>query len=321
MKEALEGLKRICDAIGGRVDLTQGGGANISVKTPGGMLIKASGFSLATMIGRGGYVLVDYRLLADLYLGGKEVDEEEARRSLREALRSQGEKRPSIEAGFHSYLPTHVIHTHPLFLNAILASTECERLLEEAYAETSYHLVEYARVGHRLAAEVAKAYRRSTTGPPFIFFLKNHGLIVAGEDLDECIGLTDTVAWEAQRIVEERTGIVVPPYTPPRPHTVGAERGYLGAACSPSDVFLFPDAVVFLHSLGKEGAPFRLVQDRVFYSLPYESARNIDEVLYAHTHLLRLTERLGGATPLPPGEVEGLLAMEEEKHRQGMVGM
>ena len=65
----LETFMRLSHQVGDRVDYTQGGGGNTSVKTDDGiMAIKASGFRLSDITPFKAYALIDYKPLASFYM-------------------------------------------------------------------------------------------------------------------------------------------------------------------------------------------------------------------------------------------------------------
>ncbi|MFC1648855.1 class II aldolase/adducin family protein [Nanoarchaeota archaeon] len=187
MKE-LEKLGMICDEIGDNIELTQGTGGNLSVKTPEGMFIKASGVTVSEMMPRNAMVLLDHEMVAGMHANVE--DEETARKHVQTSIIEAGEFKPSIETHFHSYLPKYVVHTHPLFTNVMLCSKSCKKQLKKAYPDLAYALIPYQRPGFYLSKEIFKAYGG---GSPAIFFLQNHGLIVASDDHEEAVKITQEI--------------------------------------------------------------------------------------------------------------------------------
>lgn len=306
MLTEVSALKKISDLFGHSIEYSQGGGSNASAKVGGTMLIKASGFTLAEMVKKQGYVAVLYEPIAELYSNGCTVDEDTARATIRKAIIPPGEGttpnssragslKPSIETGFHTFLRKYVLHFHPLYLNAILCLKDCAPILRELYSDLIYVLVNYKRPGHFLAAEVARSIsspavtKRGRDGDQIIF-LKNHGLIVSGDNPDVVIKTAQSICDKAKRYVLSRTGLL--PYT----------YNDLPVASLSDNQFLFPDAVVFLRNASANSNP----------------SRNFNEVLFVHNAILELTAKLGEHDALSDRDVQELLEMEEEKYRQSL---
>ena len=282
MNNELTVLKQFSAIFGHSIEYSQGGGTNASAKVGDIMIIKASGYTLADMIEKKGYVLLSHRPIAHLYTGAVSVGEDESRAVIRQALSKDSLLQPSIETGFHSFLHKYVLHLHPLYLNALLCLKNCAPILEELYRDSPYALVDYKRPGHHLSAEVARQIGNS------IFFLKNHGLIVSGNDADAVIETAQAICAKAKQWVIGQTGLAPYVYT-----AIPAEPIH-------KRQFLFPDAVVYLHDL-KPG------QSR---------PRNVNEALFAHNALLEMTEKLGERQALSDNDVQELIEMEEERYRK-----
>ncbi|MBV9085866.1 MAG: class II aldolase/adducin family protein, partial [Acidobacteriaceae bacterium] len=92
------------------VCLVQGSGGNTSVKTVDTMWIKASGLTMADVGTHGGYVAIDLQLALEMLRVGRWNND---------LLSTKGRLRHSMEAGFHALLGHVVLHTHPVYLNAL----------------------------------------------------------------------------------------------------------------------------------------------------------------------------------------------------------
>lgn len=304
MTAELSALKSFSELFGRSIEYSQGGGSNASVKVEGQMIIKASGFTLAEMVVKKGYTVVRHAPIAGVYTESGVVDEDAARTVVSQAIlppdewrvpatAHSGTLKPSIETGFHSYLPKYVLHIHPLYLNAILCLKDCAPILEELYSDLQYTLVDYKRPGHFLSAEIARSIVSHAVAMDGqdriqIIFLKNHGLIVSSDHPDAVRETAQSACAKAKNYVLDRTGL--PPFT------------YDGVPIKTraSTQFLFPDAVVFLHNPSMLSTP----------------SRNVNEVLFVHNALLELTAKLGEHEALSDRDVQELLDMEEEKYRQ-----
>ena len=136
MEKRLEDFVRISRFAGGRVDYTQGGGGNTSVKFNGGLMaIKASGYRLSDITEDDGYVLVDYNEVRKFYrqadpIRGRELEGEIVKGAIRQR---EGMKalRPSVEVGFHALLSDFVIHIHSVYAAIVVCNRDGERQMEE----------------------------------------------------------------------------------------------------------------------------------------------------------------------------------------------
>ena len=315
MDKELSALKQFSDAFGHSIEYSQGGGANASAKVGYLMIIKASGYTLADMMVKNGYVKLRYQPIADIYTRENSITEDEARRITRSALQADNQLKPSIETGFHSFLNTFVVHLHPIYLIAILCLENCEKILAELYQGMSFAVADYQRPGHYLSREIARALRGKETTGTQIIFLKNHGLIVSDADSDTCLKISLDICERAKQYVLRKTGEAAVSYSGLAPNG----DGFLGCEYKGESEYLYPDAVVFLHDIKEKMGPYAIQDGRVRYNLRYEQAKNIDEVLFAHTVIANLVQKLGPYHTLSAWDVEELIDMEEEKYRKQLV--
>ncbi len=184
-------LTRAARAAGSRQDLTQGGGGNVSVKLDKElMLVKASGLRLKDVSPVSGYALVNYgnirrRIAAGI---GGETEFTEFIRS--QALPVKGVKpaTPSIETGFHALLNTVVVHTHSVYANILNMSEEGHGLGRELFPDAEF--VPYRSPGPQLCSAISE---RADARSQQVFFLANHGLVVAHSGVDGALELNENV--------------------------------------------------------------------------------------------------------------------------------
>ena len=329
-EHSISSLKKIISEFGNDINIVQGGGGNISVKTGQGMLIKASGFNFRSMMEKKAFVLIDHKRIKDAYLSQSSQilkNEDGARKLIKNSVigGTLGMK-PSLETAFHCYLGKFVIHVHPLFLDAILCTKDCENFLKEIFSDIDYVFIRYFQPGHTLAEEIAKKVKEQKSSnekmKPSVFFLQNHGLIIEGDDIDRCIELTNEISVNAEKFVKERTNLKFQQYTPPIAGEDKGKKGFIGTECIPPEndgLYLTPDGVVYLSDLKDKKSHYSIVNGRMFYSLSEESSRNIDEVIYAQKMIFMITKKLGGINPLQDSAVDNISDMEEEKHRQSLL--
>lgn len=161
-------LSQLDKLIGTRLDLTQAGGGNISVKSGDMLLVKTSGTLLFDDV----VSVVDYKSL------GKTNEEDESI-ELRNHLVSGTQ--PSIETWFHCVTRKYTIHCHPIAVIEALAENEAE--IEKRF---DCQIIEYTKPGISLLKYIDEE-------SPKIVFLENHGLIVNSDDASEAVRLLNEV--------------------------------------------------------------------------------------------------------------------------------
>jgi len=89
------------------------------------------------------------------------------------------QRRPSMELGCHVKLGECCLHTHPLHALAILSCSESERILDKLFHD--YALMDFVIPGKKLSTKLIK-HRN--------LFLKNHGIFISRETIEECLEST-----------------------------------------------------------------------------------------------------------------------------------
>lgn len=162
-----------------------GKGGNISVKIgDNDLAIKSSGVRLKDVSFESGYTLINRKSFSRKL---KYIVDDESLDKQMERL-SGKQKHPSMETFCHLALNNkYVIHTHPKYLTALLSSTGARKIIKKIFQDFKYKFISYKNPGFDLGAEINKY-------PDYgLFFLENHGLIVAEENpyvakaITECI--------------------------------------------------------------------------------------------------------------------------------------
>jgi ribulose-5-phosphate 4-epimerase/fuculose-1-phosphate aldolase len=217
LDKAPELLARAAREAGARPDYTQGGGGNVSVKTgPERMLIKASGARLKDVTPAGGYALVNYGNIRRRIAAGPGSEAEFSDFICAQALPVTGVRpaKPSVETGFHALLNSVVIHTHSVYANILNMSEEGYELGRRLFPSAEF--IPYRAPGPQLCTAVNERARASG---PQVFFLANHGLVVAHAGVDGALELNERVNDTIRR------GLSLPPY-PAAGHPAGAVERY-----------------------------------------------------------------------------------------------
>ena len=175
-------VDQYCAEIGADSLLVQGPGGNVSWKQGDVLHIKASGMWLADAQRKQTFVPVD---LVDLK--GKIADGNFGAKPL---VLGTSPLRPSIETMFHALMPqTFVVHVHAVEALAHLVRSDFQHSIAEALGDDlSWTWTGYYQPGPKLAAAVRDSLAKEPDAS--LVFLQNHGLIVAGqsiEETDECL--------------------------------------------------------------------------------------------------------------------------------------
>ena len=163
---------------------TQGAGGNTSVKAEGIMWVKASGTWLAEADKREIFVPVAVEPLVAALEAGDDRADTAITDFVVEPLNESG-LRPSIETSVHAVLPQAVVaHFHCVNTIAHAVRADADEVIGERM-HTLPHLrwcmIPYRRPGVPLAREIARVAREK----PDVLILRNHGIIIAGESVEE----------------------------------------------------------------------------------------------------------------------------------------
>lgn len=189
--DEIKNLIKLSKYAGMREDIIQAGGGNTSVKIDDEtMFIKSSGYQLSEMEESVGYSKVNYKKIVDYFKSHLEVKHSDEKELLEGAL-IEGE-RPSIETFLHSITKKYTLHTHPLLINVFTSRTNGMEDLKSMFPNSL--IIGYQTPGIFLAKEFFdKFLELGNPQKANIVFLKNHGLIVSGKNIDEVIELHEYI--------------------------------------------------------------------------------------------------------------------------------
>ena len=206
----LEHLLDLSHYYGSNPEFVLAGGGNTSVKLGDHLLVKASGYALAT-IGPEGIVELDRTALQTLLESTLSTDPKQREEQFKAAVlaaRVEPEKgrRPSVEAVLHHLIPgRYVVHTHPTLVNAFGCSRDGRAILKRELGDQVLW-IDAVDPGFLLAKTLERAlgdYRAKTGREgPVAIIMANHGLVVSGEVPDEIRARTDWLFQELARVLE-----------------------------------------------------------------------------------------------------------------------
>lgn len=170
-------VQRYCSSIAQDRLLVQAAGGNVSWKTGDTLWIKASGTWLADAERKEIFVPVDRQATdAALAMGNY---------AFCPAAREGYALRPSIETLLHALMPQQfVVHLHPVDAVVHLARRDCRTDLQATLGDAfAWEMVDY----HKPGADLAQAIHAKLRAKPGIqvVLLKNHGVILGAETIDE----------------------------------------------------------------------------------------------------------------------------------------
>lgn len=157
----------------------QGPGGNISVKSDDILYIKSSGCILGNISYNEGYCLVDNIKCIEML---NKYDNSVKNTKI------FGDKIPSIETYFHSFMKKYTVHLHFILANVFLCS---ETNLLVFFKDFTYNhkIIDYYTPGIELASEVYKKYTKNDD----IYFLKNHGIIITADNIQDILNYYDYI--------------------------------------------------------------------------------------------------------------------------------
>jgi rhamnose utilization protein RhaD (predicted bifunctional aldolase and dehydrogenase) len=251
--DELQALRELSATLGADRLRTQGAGGNTSIKRDGILWIKASGTWLSDALARDIMTPVRLDPLLKAIAGG-DPRAATAVDFVHSSLNPAG-LRPSIETSFHAIIPAPVVvHIHCVHTIALAVRRDGEEIARErlrGLGDVACVFAPYRKPGLPLAQAILE---RLTKGAN-VFVLANHGLIVAGETVEEVAdriarvcgafaapaGPAPPADLEKLASLVEGTGYRLP--HDPAAHALALDPKSLAIASRGS---LYPDHVVFL---------------------------------------------------------------------------
>lgn len=239
-----EAVTHFCADIGADILLVQGAGGNVSWKTDNILWVKASGMWLADAEKQDIFTPVDL-----LHLQQAIADKNYY--VIPKVLKNSHLK-PSIETLLHALMPhCVVVHLHAVEVLAWLVQKDVEKMLADRLEdEAGWALVDYQKPGGDLAKAVHEVLQKNNSTN--LLFLKNHGIVIGGKDVQEVRGYLDYLLKKLAKPVLNRRPLNVPlspledyaPIGDARMHHLVCDTLLFPRLAN--NWALFPDQVVFL---------------------------------------------------------------------------
>jgi rhamnose utilization protein RhaD (predicted bifunctional aldolase and dehydrogenase) len=234
-----------CAKLGSDPLLVQGAGGNASWKAGDTLWVKASGTWLADAADKAIFVPVDLDHLKTA------IEQEDF--SVTPQCRGDSPLKPSIETLLHALMPQKiVVHLHAIEILAHLVKDHCRNTLTSLLDPAiQWVMVDYFKPGAALAAAINSELKQKPDA--CVVFLKNHGVVVGGQNLSEVSSLINKLI-ASLRIEPETTHLVeLPDANPAEDYTLIQDSEVQLLALN-ADLFnrltsswvLYPDHVVFL---------------------------------------------------------------------------
>ncbi len=248
-KEDFAALREMSAKIGSDPMLVQAAGGNTSIKHDDVMWIKASGTLLADAMDKDIFVPVDLPKMQQALQDNDLLADQPAEF----LIPGHSQLRPSIETSLHAvFTQSVVIHVHCVHTLAHAILRNRDAVLAERLGNFNWALVPYAKPGANLARLVGDILKSSPEID--VIVLGNHGLIVAGDTVEQAAALLDDVhqslaiASRTQVAVDldglhnlaNGSGYELPDYAPV--HQLAWDKGRVRQATKGS---LYPDHVIF----------------------------------------------------------------------------
>lgn len=341
MKKSIDAIIDISQYAGLRVDYTQGGGGNTSVKTDDGklLLIKASGYKLKDVYPDNAFVAVDQNKVYDYYNtvdinDGVDHEKESAELAKSSVVEIKGlpTLRPSVEVGFHSILKKYVIHTHSVYANVITCSVEGEKIAKELFKDKDYGYIflPYINPGFELTLAMKNAisdYQKKNGKFPEVIFMKNHGLVVTSDDIERVKAIhTDVNSTVEKKFnlsgilteikLEEENGEFVS-----KTNVVKVFVKEYGLSLEILSKYpLYPDQLVYLNNLLYTTPDMMTVKDGlVYYKTDVKKATTLEETLAAYAFVIKAVKENGlTISVMNEKEVAFINGWEAEKYRRSV---
>ena len=186
----LNNFKKISYELGKNNQLVQGAGGNTSIKSESSILIKASGKWLIKSLKNDIFVELNLNSIK------RKINQSKEDNFIEDVIFNNN-LRPSVETSFHALIDfKYVLHVHSIATIANSIFYESEKLLKKILGDDIVY-IPYVRPGFPLTMVMKNLIKKDSR----VIILENHGLIVAGDNLDNTYHLLLQVHRNLDKII------------------------------------------------------------------------------------------------------------------------
>ena len=186
----LNNFKKISYKLGKNNQLVQGAGGNTSIKSERSILIKASGKWLVKSLKNDIFVELNLNSIK------RKINQSKDDNFIEDVIFNNN-LRPSVETSFHALIDfKYVLHVHSIATIANSIFYESEKLLKKILGDDIVY-IPYVRPGFPLTMVMKNLIKKDSR----VIILENHGLIVAGDNLDNTYQLLLQVHRKLDKII------------------------------------------------------------------------------------------------------------------------
>lgn len=167
----------LCHKLGKNFNYVQGSGGNISVKDSSRIIVKASGKSIAKIRDEDIFVKLNLKKILN-NINNKQF-------TLEDCVIESKQSRPSIETYMHAIIPQkYVFHFHTIsILKYLIFNDYQNKILNRIKNKFNVIFIDYHKPGYELGLIIKQNLAKSQKEVD-IFFLKNHGIIIAASSIE-----------------------------------------------------------------------------------------------------------------------------------------
>ena len=238
----LNNFKKISYELGKNNQLVQAAGGNTSIKSENSILIKASGTWLINSLKKDIFVELNLASIKNKINKSKEDN-------FVKDIISNNNLRPSTETSFHGLINfKYVLHVHSTSAIANSIYLDSEKLLQKLLGKDIVY-VPYIRPGFPLTMVMKELIKNNSK----VIILENHGLIVAGNNLNETYELLlethnklDKIIYNIEKDLIDHKTLNIPKYIQKNNHKYNIFKTNNESLFLTFSKSFYPDHVIFL---------------------------------------------------------------------------
>ena len=174
-------------------NLIQGAGGNTSFKEGNKLWIKASGTRLSDALNKEIFVQLNLNEVNRIFHLAKD--------NFNFEFVKGSNLKPSIETFMHALLPQKfILHSHSTDIISLSIRSNAEKIISGLLGQIKFHFINYQVPGLQLAKAIKNANFKKELD---VYILQNHGLIIAGNDIEKTLDLQKEVLKRVKQKIRE----------------------------------------------------------------------------------------------------------------------